>query len=123
VRRAETTIEMSSGSSIVLAGLIQERTRHAMEGVPGVMNTPVIGSLFRSRDFINNETELVIIVTPYLVRPTAPENLRTPADGFRNPSERESLLTGRLNSLYRPSRAEREEQQQSLQGPHGHVIE
>lgn len=123
VRRAETTVEMSSGSSIVLAGLIQERTRHAMEGVPGVMNTPVIGSLFRSRDFINNETELVIIVTPYLVRPTAPENLRTPADGFRNPSERESLLTGRLNSLYRPSRAERENQQQSLQGPHGHVIE
>ncbi len=123
VRRAETTLEMSSGSSIVLAGLIQERTRHAMEGVPGVMNTPIIGSLFRSRDFINNETELVIIVTPYLVRPTSPDNLRTPADGFRNPSERESLLTGRLNTIYRPSRSEREEQQQSLQGPHGHVIE
>lgn len=123
VRRAETTVEMSSGSSIVMAGLIQERTRHAMEGVPGVMNTPVIGSLFRSRDFINNETELVIIVTPYLVRPTSPENLRTPADGFRNPSERESLLTGRLNSLYRPSRAEAGEQEQTLQGPHGHVIE
>jgi pilus assembly protein CpaC len=123
VRRAETTLEMSSGSSIVLAGLIQERTRHAMEGVPGVMNTPIIGSLFRSRDFINNETELVIIVTPYLVRPTSPENLRTPADGFRNPSERESLLSGRLNTIYRPSRSEREDQQQSLQGPHGHVIE
>ena len=124
VRRAETTVEMSSGSSIVMAGLIQERTRHALEGVPGVMNTPVIGSLFRSRDFINNETELVIIVTPYLVRPTAPENLRTPADGFRNPSEGESLLTGRLNALYRPSRAEAGEQQQErLQGPHGHVIE
>jgi pilus assembly protein CpaC len=122
VRRAETTVEMSSGSSIVMAGLIHERTRHAVEGVPGVMNTPVIGSLFRSRDFINNETELVIIVTPYLVRPTAPENLRTPADGFMNPSERESLLTGRLNSIYRPARAEAGEQQ-SLQGPHGHVIE
>jgi len=122
VRRAETTLEMSSGSSIVMAGLIQERTRHAVEGVPGVMNTPVIGSLFRSRDFINNETELVVIVTPYLVRPTAPENLRTPADGFRNPSERESLLTGRLNSIYRPSRSESGEQQ-ALQGPHGHVIE
>lgn len=122
VRRAETTVEMSSGSSIVLAGLIQERTRHAVEGVPGVMNTPVIGSLFRSRDFINNETELVIIVTPYLVRPTAPENLRTPADGFQNPSEGESLLTGRLNHLYRPARAEGGEQQR-LQGPHGHVIE
>jgi pilus assembly protein CpaC len=124
VRRAETTLEMSSGSSIVMAGLIQERTRHALEGVPGVMNTPIIGSLFRSRDFINNETELVVIVTPYLVRPTSPENLRTPADGFRNPSEGESLLSGRLNSLYRAPRGSGEgDQAMTLQGPHGHVIE
>lgn len=123
VRRAETTLEMSSGSSIVLAGLIQERTRHALEGVPGVMNAPVLGSLFRSRDFINNETELVIIVTPYLVRPTSPDRLRTPADGFMNPSEGESLLTGRLNSLYRPSSNGDTQQQGGLQGPHGHVIE
>jgi pilus assembly protein CpaC len=124
VRRAETTLEMSSGSSIVMAGLIQERTRHAMEGVPGVMNTPVIGALFRSRDFVNNETELVVIVTPYLVRPTAPANLRTPADGFRNPSDSESYLMGRLNSLYRAPRDRGEgDQDMSLQGPHGHVIE
>lgn len=126
VRRAETTLEMSSGSSIVLAGLIQERTRHALEGVPGVMNTPILGSLFRSRDFVNSETELVIIVTPYLVRPTSPERLRSPADGFRDPSEGESLLSGRLNSLYRPASAEGdagEEQAQTLHGPHGHVIE
>ncbi|MGE0740571.1 MAG: type II and III secretion system protein family protein [Hyphomonadaceae bacterium] len=124
VRRAETTLEMSSGSSIVLAGLIQERTRHAVEGVPGVMNTPVLGALFRSRDFVNNETELVIIVTPYLVRPTSPDRLRTPADGFMNPSEGESLLTGRLNSLYRPARGARgSEEPQTLQGPHGHVID
>jgi len=124
VRRAETTVEMSSGSSIVLAGLIQERTRHAVEGVPGVMNTPVLGSLFRSRDFINNETELVIIATPYLVRPTSPENLRTPADGFLNPSEGESVLTGRLNSIYRPASGSRTATNDGrLQGPHGHVIE
>lgn len=124
VRRAETTLEMSSGSSIVLAGLIQERTRQAYEGVPGVMNTPVLGSLFRSRDFVNNETELVIIVTPYLVRPTAPGELRTPADGYMNPSEGESLLTGRLNSLYRPARgSEGARDSARLQGPHGHVIE
>ncbi len=124
VRRAETTLEMSSGSSIVLAGLIQERTRHALEGVPGVMNTPVLGSLFRSRDFVNNETELVIIATPYQVRPTSPNQLRTPADGFMNPSEGESLLTGRLNSLYRPARGAAGAQANArLQGPHGHVIE
>ncbi|MEZ6022539.1 MAG: type II and III secretion system protein family protein [Hyphomonadaceae bacterium] len=123
VRRAETTLEMSSGSSIVLAGLIQERTRHAVEGIPGVMNTPVLGSLFRSRDFVNNETELVIIVTPYLVRPTSPDQLRTPADGFMNPSEGESLLTGRLNALYRPSESRGDGGEHRLQGPHGHVIE
>jgi pilus assembly protein CpaC len=125
VRRAETTLEMSSGSSIVMAGLIQERTRHALEGVPGVMNTPVIGSLFRSRDFVNNQTELVVIVTPYLVRPTSPDRIHTPADGFRDPSERESLLSGRLNSLYRPASAEGDQAEgaHGLQGPHGHVIE
>ena len=124
VRRAETTLEMPSGGSMVLAGLIQERTRHAMEGVPGVMNTPVIGSLFRSRDFVNNETELVIIVTPYLVRPTSADQLRTPADGFRNPGEGESLLTGRLNAMYRPARAEGDAGEPGrLHGPHGHVIE
>jgi pilus assembly protein CpaC len=124
VRRAETTLEMSSGSSIVLAGLIHERSRHAFEGVPGVMNTPILGSLFRSRDFVNNETELVIIVTPYLVRPTSPENLRTPADGFRNPSDGESYMMGRLNTLYRAPRDRSEgDQEMTLQGPHGHVIE
>jgi pilus assembly protein CpaC len=123
VRRAETTLEMSSGSSIVLAGLMQERSRHAYEGVPGVMNTPVLGALFRSRDFVNSETELVILVTPYLVRPTDPDNLRTPADGFMNPSEGESVLTGRLNALYRPSNSSGEQSGEHLQGPHGHVIE
>jgi pilus assembly protein CpaC len=122
VRRAETTLEMSSGSSMVLAGLIQERTRHALEGVPGVMNTPVIGSLFRSRDFLNDESELVIIVTPYLVRPTSPNNIHTPADGFMDPTEAESLLTGRLNALYRPPQTH-DGRPEGLQGPHGHVIE
>jgi pilus assembly protein CpaC len=123
VRRAETTLEMPSGGSMVLAGLIQERSRHAYEGVPGVMNAPVIGSLFRSRDFVNNETELVIIVTPYLVQATSQDRLRTPADGFRNPSEGESLLSGRLNSLYRPPESQGDSDQAQLQGPHGHVIE
>jgi pilus assembly protein CpaC len=83
----------------------------------------VLGSLFRSRDFVNSETELVIIVTPYLVRATSPDQLRTPADGFRNPSEGESLLSGRLNTLYRPPEGGRNEEHSQLQGPHGHVIE
>ena len=122
VRRAETTVEMPSGGSLVMAGLIQESTRHAVEGLPGAMNTPILGQLFRSRDFINNETELVIIVTPYLVRPTSPDNLRSPDDGFANPSETESLLTGRLNAMYRAPRGEAGDDRR-LQGPHGHVID
>ncbi|NWG52301.1 MAG: type II and III secretion system protein family protein [Hydrogenophilaceae bacterium] len=120
VRRAETTVEMPSGGAIVLAGLIQERTRHAMEGLPGVMNTPVLGTLFRSRDFINNETELVIIVTPYLVRPTSPDRLRTPADGFANPSELQANFMGRLNAVYRGE--EHGEGDADLEGPMGHVM-
>ena len=86
------------------------------------MNTPVLGALFRSRDFINSETELVIIVTPYLVRSTTRDNLRTPADGFRNPSEGESVLSGRLNALYRTPDSE-DGDRPRLQGPHGHVVE
>ncbi|MES1198990.1 MAG: type II and III secretion system protein family protein [Pseudomonadota bacterium] len=120
VRRAETTLEMPSGGSLVLAGLIQERTRHALEGVPGVMDTPVIGSLFRSRDFLNNQTELVIIVTPYLVHPTSPSQVHTPADGYMDASESESLLSGRLNAMYRPP--DETGDHRRLQGPNGHVM-
>jgi pilus assembly protein CpaC len=121
VRRAETTVELPSGGALVLAGLIQERSQTSIEGVPGVMDSPILGPLFRSRDFHNNETELVIIVTPYLVEPTSPDRLRTPADGFANPSEPESLLNGRLNALYRTPTDEQGEPRR-LQGPHGHII-
>jgi pilus assembly protein CpaC len=120
VRRAETTLEMPSGGAIVMAGLIQERTRQALEGIPGAKDLPVFGPLFRSRDFVNNETELVIIVTPYLVQPTRPDRLRTPADGFRVASERETILSGRLNAIYR---APENGEARTLAGPHGHVIE
>ncbi len=122
VRRAETTVEMPSGGAIVMAGLIRESTRHAIEGIPGAMNTPVLGTLFRSRDFQNNESELVIIVTPYLVTPTSPERLRTPADGFRNPTEGQAMFLGRLNAVYRGQDAETDGQQGQLHGQAGHVI-
>ncbi|MFT6541985.1 MAG: pilus assembly protein CpaC [Maricaulis maris] len=100
VNRAETTVELPSGGSLVLAGLIQEETRQNLDGVPGVQNLPVLGSLFRSRDYENQETELVVLVTPYLVDPTNPNQLQTPADGFRNASEASGLLFGRINRAY-----------------------
>ncbi len=100
VRRAETTVELPSGGSMMIAGLIQSETRQTIDSLPGVKQLPILGALFRSRDFLNEETELVIIVTPYLVDPAKPGELRTPADGFVNASDLRTVLFGKLNTLY-----------------------
>jgi pilus assembly protein CpaC len=68
VRRASSTLELPSGGSLVMAGLISSQTRRNVDGLPGLRNLPVIGALFRSEDFVRSETELVVIVTPLLVR-------------------------------------------------------
>jgi pilus assembly protein CpaC len=119
VRRAETTVEMPSGGALMMAGLIQEKTRQAMEGVPGAKDLPVFGQLFRSRDFLNNETELVILVTPYLVNSTESAKLKTPADGYVNPTDGAAILSGRLNAVYKGA----DSSGKKLQGPAGHVIQ
>lgn len=100
VRRVESTVELPSGRSMMLAGLIQSSTRQELDQIPGIKNVPVLGSLFQSRDFVNDETELVIIITPYLVDPAEKDALRTPADGFANPSDTDTILFGRLNRMY-----------------------
>jgi pilus assembly protein CpaC len=100
VRRAETTIEMPSGGSMVIAGLIQEQTKQSLDAVPGVKDMPVLGALFRSRDFQNSETELVVIVTPYLVEPTDPQNLRDPDRGMVAARDSRTILFGKLNDVY-----------------------
>ena len=100
VNRTETTVELPSGGSLVLAGLIREETRQNLDQVPGIGNVPILGSLFRSRDFLNQQTELVVLVTPYLVDPTNPGGLATPADGFQPANELDALLFGRLNRVY-----------------------
>jgi len=100
VRRAETTVELPSGQSMMIAGLIESGSSQSIDNIPGLKNVPVLGALFRSRDFLNEETELVIIVTPYLVDPTAQNNLRTPDKGFANPSDAKAFFFGKLNRLY-----------------------
>ncbi|MCB1437620.1 MAG: type II and III secretion system protein family protein [Rhodobiaceae bacterium] len=100
VRRAETTVELPSGGSLVMAGLLQESTKHNINGVPGAKDMPVLGALFRSRDFQNDETELVVIVTPYTVEPAARNKLALPTDNFKTPSDHTTNLMGRLNELY-----------------------
>ena len=99
-RRAETTLEIPSGGSMAMAGLIQNQTKQAINGLPGVDQLPVLGQLFRSKDYVNNETELMVLVTPYVVRAVAQKELARPDDGFAPATDSESALLGRMNRLY-----------------------
>ncbi len=121
VRRAETTVELPSGGAMMIAGLLQDRTRQNLDSLPGMMNLPILGALFRSRDYQQGQTELVIIVTPYLVSATSPQNLQTPADGLQVANDAETIFLGRLNRAYhRPPQAT---EGRSYQGPIGYVVE
>jgi pilus assembly protein CpaC len=99
-RRAETTVEIPSGGSLALAGMIQQTTKQQINGVPGLMQVPVLGTLFRSRDYINNQTELMVLVTPYIVHAVAQKQLSRPDDGFSDPNDQSTALLGRLNRIY-----------------------
>jgi pilus assembly protein CpaC len=99
-RRAETTVEIPSGGSLAMAGLIQEQTKQQINGVPGLMQLPILGTLFKSRDFVNRQSELMVIVTPYVVRAVAQKELSRPDDGFADPSDPATILLGRLNRIY-----------------------
>jgi pilus assembly protein CpaC len=101
VRRTQTTIELPSGGSFAVAGLLQHNTKQVIDGFPGVKDLPVLGALFRSRDFADDQTELVVLVSAYLVEPTSEAALSAPTDGFVAPSDPETLLLGRLNATYK----------------------
>ena len=93
VRRAETTVELASGQSFAIAGLLQDSTTMTGNAIPGLGDVPILGALFRSDGFQRHETELVIVVTPYLVRPvTSTAQLRLPTDGWRPPTDLERIL-------------------------------
>jgi len=95
VRRAETTIELGSGQSFMIAGLLQNYANSTIEKTPGVADIPILGNLFRSNSFRKGETELVIVVTPYLVKPVDDKDIVLPTDGLRIPGEFERLLTNK----------------------------
>ena len=99
-RRAETTLEIPSGGSMAMAGLIQQQTKQAINGLPGLDQIPVLGQLFRSQDYVNNETELMVLVTPYVVRAVAQKELSRPDDGFAPASDAQSALLARINWIY-----------------------
>ncbi len=98
VRRAETTVELGTGQSFAIGGLLQNNVTSQVSRYPGLGDIPVLGVLFRSTQFQRNETELVIIVTPTIVRPAAgPGALRSPTDAVSAPSDIDRLLRGQLS--------------------------
>ncbi len=99
-RRAETTLELPSGGSMAMAGMIQEQTKQAIEGIPGLMQLPILGALFKSRDFVNRQTELMVLVTPYVVKAVARKDLARPDDGFADASDPATVLLGKFNRIY-----------------------
>lgn len=121
VRRASTTVNLPSGGSLVIAGLLQNDIRSTVNGFPGLKDVPVLGLLFRSTDFQRDESELVITVTPYLVRPIAEAAISLPTDGFAPASDADMFFLGRLNSVYAPAKPS--DTNGSLGGPIGYILE
>ncbi len=99
-RLADTTVELPSGGSMMIAGLVRDDIRQVVNGLPGLKNVPILGTLFRSRAFERNETELVIMVTPYLVRPVARNKLARPDDNFNAAGDGAGNFLGRVNRVY-----------------------
>jgi pilus assembly protein CpaC len=99
-RKNETTIEVPSGGSIATAGLLTQMSSQAINGLPGLINLPILGALFRSRDYQRAETELLVIVTPYVAKAISSHEVTRPDDGFADASDPQAWLLGRVNRLY-----------------------
>ncbi len=97
-RKVSTAVELSSGQSFAVAGLLSHNIANTIKEFPGLASVPILGSLFRSTDFQRNETELVVIVTPYIVNPTMPKNLKLPTTGINHSSTMDMLFSKRLNT-------------------------
>ncbi len=100
VRRSETTVELPSGGVMMTAGLIQQVNKESLSGLPGLINLPILGALFRSRDYQRQETELMIMVTPYIAKPMEPRQATRPDDNFVDATDTQAILLGQFNKLY-----------------------
>jgi pilus assembly protein CpaC len=100
VRRADTVVEIPSGGSLAMAGMIRDETKHDINGIPQLMQIPILGTLFRSSDFVNNRTELMVIITPHIVQSVPRNKLSLPDDGYADAPDPSKVLLGRLNRLY-----------------------
>jgi pilus assembly protein CpaC len=114
-RSAETTLEMPSGSTLAMAGMLSDDTRQNVDGVPGLKNIPVLGQLFRSNDYRRRETELVILVTPYIATHMSKAQAAKPDKNFAPASDLKSIFFGHMHRLYGPIGG-------SLEGEFGFII-
>jgi len=105
IRRASTTIELADGQSFAIAGLLQENIRDNLSKYPGIGDIPILGTLFRSREFQKNETELVVIVTVHLVKPIDIKKQPLPTDNYIEPSDADIYLWGRMQGNEKNSQA------------------
>jgi len=104
-----------------MAGMIHEQTKQQINGFPGLMQLPILGTLFKSRDYINNQTELMVIVTPYIVRAVAQKELSRPDDGFADAPDPATVLLGKLNRIYGVAR--RPDPQLGYHGSYGFILD
>ena len=121
-RRANSTIELPSGGGIMIAGLLQNDITSSVNGVPGLMDLPILGSLFRSTSFQRNETELVILVNVMLAKPVDPDQLATPTDGFAPSHDLDRYFLGKMQSLYVKRPPEGSQPSEGPKGPIGYII-
>jgi pilus assembly protein CpaC len=121
MRRAVTTVELPSGGSIAIAGLLQNDIQNTVQGFPLLKDIPILGSLFSSTQFQRNESDLVIAVTPLLVKPVNPNVLAMPTDGFGPASDLNMYLLGRLNATY--SKPTPDSPHGQPKGPFGYIVE
>jgi pilus assembly protein CpaC len=123
VRRATSVVELPSGGSIMMGGLLQNDVVSGLNGLPGLMNIPVLGQLFRSNAFQHNETELVITVTALLVKPVQPKLLALPTDGFAPSGDLDFYFLGHLQNIYVKQPVPTGRNAPVLQGPIGYIIQ
>ena len=121
-RRANSTIELPSGGGIMIAGLLQNDIQSSVNGVPGLMDLPILGTLFRSTSFQRNETELVILVHVMLAKPVDPDMLASPTDGFAPSHDLDRYFLGNLQSLYVKRPPAGSQPSEGPKGPIGYII-
>ena len=121
-RRANSTIELPSGGGIMIAGLLQNDIESSVNGVPGLMDLPILGTLFRSTSFQRNETELVILVNVMLAKPVDPDMLAAPTDGFAPSHDLDRYFLGKMQSLYVKRPPEGSQPSEGPKGPIGYII-